>query len=437
MTRRASTRALLGRRGWLGALGSLSLGALAGGPVASSLLGCSAISSALPALWFSYGGKNREALLALVKAFGVEQPEHRLRAVYQGDYFELLAKLRTAMHAGAVPAVTHVIAEVMPYLAEAGVLEPLDELEGLSGDLELVPELAQEGAFTPKPGRRLYGLPFNRSTPIAYLNGAVLDELGLAPPTTWEELERFAALATKGEGSDRRFGFACPIDWWFWVALVGQAGGELVDAEGRYVLGAEAGERALALWQRLVHEQGVMRPPPGRDYNAWQVTNLDFLAGRAAMIWTSTAFLRYLEENAKFRVVAAPLPRDVRHAVPTGGTMFVVPRAATSEEKRHAAAFLRFMVLPERANEFATKTGYIPVSRAGIAELERSGWYASHANDAVARDQLRHVRPWPWSPELFRVQREVVQPRLEEAVLERRPPREVLASARHAIEEGM
>lgn len=436
MSSNAARRALFGRRAWLGAASSLGVGALGSALGASSLLGCSSLSGKLPALWFSYGGKNREALLALVKAFGEQQPEHRLRAVYQGDYFELLAKLRTAMHAGAVPAVTHVIAEVMPYLAEAGVLEPLDELEGLSGDLDLVPELAQEGAFSPKPGRRLYGLPFNRSTPIAYLNGSVLDELGLAPPTTWEELERFAVLATKGEGSDRRFGFACPIDWWFWVALVGQAGGELVDAEGRYVLGGEAGERALALWQRLVHEEGVMRPPPGRDYNAWQVTNLDFLAGRAAMIWTSTAFLRYLEENAKFRVVAAPLPRDVRHAVPTGGTMFVVPRDATSEEKRHAAAFLRFMVRPDRANEFATKTGYIPVSRAGIAELERSGWYRTHANDAVARDQLAHVRPWPWSPELFRVQREVVQPKLEEAVLERRAPRDVLASARRAIEEG-
>ena len=55
----------------------------------------------------------------------------------------------------------------------------------------------------------------------------------------------------------------------------------------------------------------------------------------------------------------------------------------------------------------------------------------------VARDQLVHVRPWPWSAELVRVQREVVQPRLEEAVLERRAPREVLEAARRAALEGL
>ncbi len=60
--------------------------------------------------------------------------------------------------------------------------------------------------------------------------------------------------------------------------------------------------RALALWQTLVHEDRTMKPPPGRDYNAWEVANTDFLSGSTAMIWTSTAFLRYLEDNAKFEV---------------------------------------------------------------------------------------------------------------------------------------
>jgi sn-glycerol 3-phosphate transport system substrate-binding protein len=45
-------------------------------------------------------------------------------------------------------------------------------------------------------------------------------------------------------------------------------------------------------------------------------------------------------------------------------------------------------------------------------------------------DQLAHAMPWPWSRELFRLQREVVQPRLEEAVLAGRDARAVLAEAR-------
>ncbi len=61
-----------------------------------------------------------------MEQFHASQDRYRIHATYQGDYFEALAKLRTALAARAAPALTHVIGEVMPYLAEAGVLEPLD-----------------------------------------------------------------------------------------------------------------------------------------------------------------------------------------------------------------------------------------------------------------------------------------------------------------------
>jgi sn-glycerol 3-phosphate transport system substrate-binding protein len=163
--------------------------------------------------------------------------------------------------------------------------------------------------------------------------------------------------------------------------------------------------------------------------------NAEFLAGRVAMIWNSTAFVRYLEDNAKFPVVCAELPSLARSAVPTGGTMFVVPAGGPPRWNEAAARFLAFMVRPERANEFATKTGYIPVTTAGIARLEREGYYASHPNDRVAFDQLDSVLPWPWQKDLFRVQREIVQARLEAAVLGREDAAEALAAARRAVEE--
>ena len=188
--------------------------------------------------------------------------------------------------------------------------------------------------------------------------------------------------------------------------------------------------RANELWQALVHGDRTMKPPPGRDYNAGQAANTDFLAGGAAMIWTSTAFLRYLEENASFEVGAAPLPRDVRASVPTGGTFFVMPKGPPRAEQEAGFAFLSWMMEPAQANAWATRTGYIPVSRPGIAALEAAGYYRERPNDRVALDQLAVADPWPWWPDLFRVEREAVQPRLEEAVLARRDARTVLAEAR-------
>lgn len=410
-----------------------------GAGVLAASSGCSLSPDDRVPLWFSYGGKNREALLALVDRFNREDPEHALAPVYQGDYFELLAKLRTALHAGRAPAVTHVVAEVLPYLVRANVLEALDGYEALSKDFGFIPELSQHGAFKPAAEPRpTYALPFNRSTPIAYLNGDVLSKLGLKAPTTWEELEAFAKEATSksADGTVERYGFSCPIDWWFWVALVAQAGGDIASEDGSFRLGGDAGVKALQLLQRLVHEHKVMRPPSGRDYNAWQVQNNEFMAGRIAMIWNSTAFVRYLEQNAKFPVVCAALPKDVRHGVPTGGTMFVMPKGSPPKWVAAATRFLAFMSKPEPSNEFATKTGYIPVTKEGIRLLETSGYYEKFPNDRVAYEQLAHVRPWPWHPELFRVQREVVQSRLERCVLEREDPRVTLDKARAAIAEG-
>jgi sn-glycerol 3-phosphate transport system substrate-binding protein len=119
--------------------------------------------------------------------------------------------------------------------------------------------------------------------------------------------------------------------------------------------------------------------------------------------------------------------------------MFVVPRphagaARPPGEMAAALAFLRWMMAPAQANAWATRTGYMPVSRAGLAQLEAEGFYREHPNDRVTIDQLAAAQPWPWAPELFRVQREVVQPRLEDVVLRDRDARQSLAEARRGLE---
>lgn len=436
------------RRAWLGS-GAACLVTAAGAPLRSAahatvlaLAACEGkrapTGRRVARLWFTYGGRNRQVLEELVARFHQSQSRYWIEAIYQGDYYEGLAKLRTALAARVAPALSHVVGEVIPYLAEAGVLQPLDGFPG-AAELDILPSLGQAGTWQNGAERPLWCLPFNRSTPIAYLNGALFERAGLQAPRTWSELVTCARrLTARGtSGPTERYGFGCPVDWWFWVALVGQAGGRLLDARSGVSLGGEAGVEALSLWKRLVTDERSMKPPPGRDYNAWEQTNQDFLAGRTAMIWTSTAFLRYLEDNAGFPVVAAPLPKHRRHAVPTGGTHWIIPRSAPDPEKEAAWSFLRFLHEPEQVVHWATRTGYLPITRAAVRNLEGSGFYQKHPNDRVALDQLGFAEPWPWSPELFRVQRELVQPALEEAVLGKGHAGTVLQIARARAEREL
>lgn len=380
--------------------------------------------------WFMYGGRNRATLETLVQRFNSRQSDVWVRPVFQGDYFEGLSKLRTALAAGAAPPVSHVVGEVVPYLAEAGVLEALDDYPE-ARTLPILPALSQAAAYYGGGERPLVLVPFNRSTPIAYVNRRLFEKHGPPTPDSWEKL-RAAATALAAPG---RFGFGCPVDWWYWAALVGQAGGSIVEPNGRVSLGGPAGVAALGFWQRLVAE-GLMKPPPGRDYNAWEQLSQDFLAERVAMIWSSTAFVRYLEETADFPVLALPLPRGVRGSVPTGGTHFVLLKSAARELKQAAWRFVRFMLQPEAAAYWSSETGYLPVTTGAVERLESSGFYDKHPNYRVALDQLAVAQPWPWSKGLFRIQREVVQPRLEAAVLEGSQPETALADARRLAEES-
>lgn len=414
---------MIGRRAFVRGAVLTSLGVGACAPPESRAAGRVKV-----ALWYSLGGRNREVLAEILRRFHAAQDDVHVEAVYQGDYFEALAKLRTAIAAKAAPALSHVVAEVVPYLAEAGVLEPLQDHVGMR-ELDLVRPLAQAGAFVGGDARPLWGVPLNRSTPVMYCNAELFARAGVGFPSTWAELLAAArALTVPGE----RFGYQVPVSWWFWVAMVGQAGGSVWGDGDVPTLGEDAGVRALRFWQDMVHRERVMRPPPGRDYDAWNITNQDFLGGRAAFIWSSSAYVRYLEDNAAFPVVARRLPRDVRASAPTGGTFFVVPRRAPDVQKAAAARFLRFFCAPEQATLLATRTGYLPTTNAAVARLRQEGFYAAHPNDAAVQDSLADVTPWPWSTRLFRVERDVVDPRLEEAVLLDRDASVVLADARRA-----
>jgi sn-glycerol 3-phosphate transport system substrate-binding protein len=88
------------------------------------------------------------------------------------------------------------------------------------------------------------------------------------------------------------------------------------------------------------------------------------------------------------------------------------------------------MLSPEAAAAYESRTGYIPDTRGAVEHLERTGFIARIPNIGVAMAQLEHARPWPWSPLLFRVQREIVQPRLERAIFAAGDARALLADAR-------
>ncbi len=97
--------------------------------------------------------------------------------------------LNTALQSGEGPDIIH----LRPYtpgieLADAGYLEPLDDLEGL----DQYPE--ETLAASKGSDDKQYGVPLNISTTQMFYNKKIFDDLGLEEPQTWDE---FLTLSQK------------------------------------------------------------------------------------------------------------------------------------------------------------------------------------------------------------------------------------------------
>jgi sn-glycerol 3-phosphate transport system substrate-binding protein len=159
------------------------------------------------------------------------------------------------------------------------------------------------------------------------------------------------------------------------------------------------------------------------------VTNTDFINQRVAMIFTSTAFLNYMTENAKFKVATAFLPGKVKQAVPTGGTFFVIAKDAPPAQKEAGWAFIKWMTEPAQTISLSKATGYMPIRTSAVASPEMQDFFKQNPNYKTAIDQLRTAQKFPFAPGLIEIQREVIQPNLEAAVLGIRTSAEIMQAA--------
>lgn len=362
--------------------------------------------------WYSLSGKNGEVVKKLVEDFNQSQSEVKVNASFQGNYYENHAKVLSAIAAGNQPDVTMVEVASIASFANSGALENLTPfIEGKDGidKNDFVPGLVQDSTWN----NTFYALPFNRSTPIMYINkdklkAAGLDENG---PKTWDELQTFSQKLSK---KDQEWGFSTPIDIWFYEAMVFENGGSILNPEGTQALvNSPQAMEPIHYWKKMI-EEGSMKMPPGAKYDAWEVAENDFINGKVAMIYDSTGSLNMLLEKAKFEVGTAFLPQKQSYGVPTGGTNLVM--LAKSQKKDAAWKFMKYATDKQQTIQFSQQTGYMPVRTSAVNSDEMKQFFAEHPQFKVAVDQLQYAQPRPKAPGYKELQ-EVIMNQIQSAIL--------------------
>lgn len=329
--------------------------------------------------WHFWGGADRDVVEDVVARFNSHQSEHFVRAVAMpGNNLDM--KLFMAIAGGDPPDVINQDDPIVADWAERGAILSLDEVASPQ-EIEtlrnwLVPAARGLGTYRGKMFALCNGLDIR----ALYYNKTLLDQHGLRPPTSIEELDEVAKVTTlvNAAGQVERFGYLPDARrLWAWGIVFG---GDFYDTSAGQVTLASKPIVAALDWMMsyrtrygtaalAAYRQGD-QSLPGKAF--------PLLAGRYALVmdgqWrvrdivaAEAAQRRAGHEVTEYGVCSLPSPPGGRdNAGWVNGNFFLVPRG--SSNPMGAWEFMKFWSgfggHEQDAAETCIAGGWIPVSEA-------------------------------------------------------------------------
>lgn len=359
------------------------------GLMAATALAAPAVAQTQLTMYYpiAVGGPLTEVVDRIVADFEAENPDIKVNAIYSGNYDDTRVRALSALNSGE-PAQLAVLFSIDAYdLIEQDIIAPFDEIvtddEGRAWLDSFYPALMANSEIE----GHIWGIPFQRSTIVAYYNKDKFRAAGLDPenpPSTWDEMVEAGKALTR----DGTYGLMIPstgYPYWMFQALAIQNGKELMSKDGLHTYFDDpAVVEALEFWRSLSVEHGIM--PTGTV--EWGTLRQAFLEGQTAMMWHTTGNLTAVKEAAGFDFGVSVLPGNVRPGSPTGGGNFYLFKDTTEEERAAALKLIRFMTAPEQAAAWSIATGYMGVSPASYETEALKAYTEAFPPALVARNQL-------------------------------------------------
>jgi sn-glycerol 3-phosphate transport system substrate-binding protein len=369
---------------------------------ATTVFAASAVAAEPVQLSFWYpvdlGGGLAKVIAGLVGDFNKTHPDIQVTATYTGNYDVTLQKIQASKLAGTLPDVAVTEISSVPVLAALGAAQPIDELIASSGDKKLLDRFWPSMLLNCTYGGKVYGVPFQRSTPVMYYNKDAFSEAGLdpeRPPVTWDELISVAQKLTTREGErTTRWGIELPLEAfnWFYYALTYANGGETLSTDGTKVLWDEPKNiEALQFWHDLVNKYKVTPA-----YTPWNDGPQEFAAGKTAMVWHSTGSQAFMRHNVKFHWGLGRIPRNIQFGPPSGGGNMLM-YATDPARKKAAWTFITWMSEAAQAARWSIASGYLATNIASWELPEMQALIKEHPEVLVTKAQLADAKAEPAS----------------------------------------
>lgn len=339
-----------------------------------------------------YGKIFRPIHQQIIKEFNKVHPEIKvkLEAPYP-DYEEVAQRTLVGVTQGNAPTISFQGINQIRQFVDAGHaydLTPFKQADARWQNKEgYYPSMMELGMFNGKQ----HAVPFAVSTPIMYYNADLFQKAGLDPnnpPKTWDEVTKAAAKiqAASPDATGMFYDYLITGNWGF-QALVYSEGGSMMDtAEKSVTFADDHGKRAVHTLRSFV-DAGVMK-----DWNRKQGEQ-SFIAGKVGFYFSSTSWLRGVQDKAKFdlRTALYPVGSTGLRRLPTGGNGAVV---ITDDPKKAKAAYeyAMFAAGPIGTAIMVKGSGYMPMHAEGAQNL--ASFYDANPNFKTSLEQIPNIFRW-------------------------------------------
>lgn len=311
----------------------------------------------------------------MISSFNAAHSDTQVEAIYAGSYDNTEQKVMTALGVGEPPATWLPINSMLTTFLS---MDALEDVTALAKADDIFQDFLPGFLGTCMSDDKLYGLPFQCSTPVVYFNKAAFEKAGLkSAPRNWSELEAAANALTVRQGdATAQWGLTIGGGWhdWIFESFVRQNGLVFWSKE-KVAFDAPESLNALEFWLRMV-KAGYMP-----SASTWQSSANDFMAGRTAMLYHSTGSMTNILKSSSFPVGVAPMPKGKQIGSTMGGGPILIAKKQPDAHKRAAWTFARWMTNTANQAQWCIDTGYLaarksswetPVLKAHVAKVPES-----------------------------------------------------------------
>ncbi len=373
--------------------------------------------------WHAMSGQHQVVLKALVEEFEQANPDIKVNLMYQGNFWQLPAKLLTAVTGGNPPVISQIYGnEALQYI-QANALLALGTALPKSILDDIPASLIKVNTYLVNGKSELVTVPFNKSAQILFYNTDLIS----SPPKTWDELLAMAKALTK----DKVYGFGLHPSHGEppFTVFLHQAGGQVLSPDmKKCLLNSSAGIQAMSFLLKLRQY----------SYYSTQYLSTPFGNGQIAMYIGSSAGIPFVAQSSeghhKWMTAVLPAGPANNQTLIGGGDLGIFTLGTTKEQQEAAVKFVEFLLSKEATLQWAEGTGYLPVLKSAIQSDEWKAFTKKHPESDAGAQMILNGFGWPHQRNWYDIDLAITNA-VEQVLLGKATPKAALDAAAKKISE--